>query len=90
MRIATKLTLLLLAAVAVVVSDFGYIRVQQERRWLIADLQEDVWVQAHTIKLTVEHALRDQQLQVIQGLLAEIERDTEQVDRIRVLNRQLV
>ncbi len=90
MRIATKLTLLLLAAVAVVVSGFGYIRVQQERRWLIADLQEDVWVQAHTIKLTVEHALRDQQLQAIQGLLAEIERDTEQVDRIRVLNRQLV
>jgi two-component system NtrC family sensor kinase len=90
MRIATKLTLLLLAAVALVVSGFGYIRVQQERRWLTADLQEDVWVQANTIRLTVEHALRDQRLQAIRELLAEIERDTEKVDRIRILDRRLV
>jgi signal transduction histidine kinase len=90
MHLASKLTLLLLAAVAVVMAGFGYIRAQQERRWLIADQQEDVWMQANTIKLTVEHALRDQRLQNMQELLAEIERGSEPVDRIRVLDRQLV
>ena len=90
MHLASKLTLLLLAAVAVVMAGFGYIRAQQQGRWLIADLQQDVWIQANTIKPTVEHALRDERLQNIQELLAEIERDTEPVDRIRVLNRQLV
>src|SRR3974377_2474939 len=90
MHLASKLTILLLAAVAVVVAGFGYIRVQEERRWLIADLQQDVWVQANTIKLTIERALREQRLQAIQELLAEIERETEPVDRIRVLDRQLV
>lgn len=90
MHLASKLTLLLLAAVAVVMAGFGYIRAQQQRQWLIADLQEDVWVQANTIKLMVEDAMRAQRLQAIHGLLAEIERDTEVIDRIRVLDRQLV
>jgi two-component system NtrC family sensor kinase len=90
MRIGTKLTLLLLLAVAVVMAGFGYIRTQQERRRLIADLQQDVWIQASTIRLTVEYALRDRQPQAIQELLAGIERDTEPVDRIRVLDRRLV
>ncbi|HWU35990.1 MAG TPA: ATP-binding protein [Candidatus Acidoferrum sp.] len=89
-HLSSKLTLWLLVAVAVVMSGFGYIRVQEERRWLIADLQQDVWVQANTIKLTIERALREQRLQAIQELLAEIERETEPVDRIRVLDRQLV
>ncbi len=90
MRLAGKLTLWLLAAVAVVMAGFGYIRVQQQARWLIADLQEDVWVQANTIKLMVEHAMRDQRLHAIHGLLAEIERATVEVDLIRVFDQQLV
>ena len=90
MRIATKLTLLLLFAVAVAMAGFGYIRTQQERRRLIAELQQDVLVQANIIKLTVEHALREWQPRAIQELLAEMERDTEPVDRIRVLDRRLV
>ncbi len=90
MRLAGKLTLWLLAAVAVVMAGFGYIRVQQQARWLIADLQEDVWVQANTIKLMVEDAMRDQRLHAIHGLLAEIERATVEVDLIRVFNEQLV
>ncbi|MFI5339908.1 MAG: sensor histidine kinase [Candidatus Methylomirabilales bacterium] len=89
MRLGTKLTLLLLAAVGVVMTGFGYIRAQQERRWLIADLQDDIWVQAYTIKLAIEHVLRDQRLEAIQEVVAEIERETEPGDQIRIYDRQL-
>jgi hypothetical protein len=89
MRIATKLTLLLLLAVAVVMAGFGYIRAQQERQRLIDELQQEVLVLANAIKLSVEHALRDRQPQDIRELLAEIVRDPNPVDRIRILDRHL-
>lgn len=89
MRIATKLTILLLAAVAVVMAAFGYIRSQQERQRLIGELQEEVLVLANAIKLTVEHALRDRQPQDIRELLAEMVREPNPVDRIRILDRRL-
>ncbi len=89
MRIATKLTLLLLTAVVLVLAGFGYIRARQERRRLVADLLQDVRVQANVIKVMVEHALSDPQPQVRQDLLAAIERDLEGVDRIWVFDRQL-
>ena len=89
MRIATKLTLLLLLAVAVVMAGFGYIRAQQERQRLIAEYQQEVLVLANAIKLSVEHALRDRQPQDIRELLAEIVRDPNPVDRIRILDHRL-
>ena len=82
MRLATRLTLVLLVAVAVVLTGFGYIRVQQERRRLVADLREDVWVQAHIIKLAVEQALLNQGPEARQELLAQVEKE---VDDGRVL-----
>jgi len=89
MRIATKLTLLLLLAVAVVMSGFGYIRARQERQRLIAELQQEVLVLANAIKLAVEHALRDRRPQDIQELLAAMVRDPNPVDRIRIFDRNL-
>jgi len=89
MRIATKLTLLLLLAVAVVMAGFGYIRARQERQRLIAELQQEVLVLANAIKLAVEHALRDRRPQDIQELLAAMVRDPNPVDRIRIFDRNL-
>jgi len=89
MRIATKLTLLLLLAVAVVMAGFGYIRARQERQRLITEVQQEVLVLANAIKLTVEHALRDRRPQDIQELLAEMVRDPNPVDRIRIFDRNL-
>jgi len=89
MRIATKLTLLLLLAVAVVMTGFGFIRSQQERERLIAEHQQEVLVLANAIKLSVEHALRDRQPQDIRELLAEMVREPNPVDRIRILDRRL-
>ncbi len=89
MRIATKLTLLLLLAVAVVMSGFGYIRARQERQRVIAELQQEVLVLANAIKLAVEHALRDRRPQDIQELLAAMVRDPNPVDRIRIFDPNL-
>lgn len=89
MRIATKLTLLLLAAVALVMAAFGFIRAQQERQRLITELQQEVRLLANAIKLTVEHALRDRQPQDIRELLAEMVRGPDPVDRIRIFDRRL-
>ena len=89
MRIATKLTLVLLAAVALVMAGFGYIRAQQERQRLIDEIQQEVLVLANAIKLAVEHALRDRQPQDIRELLTEMVRDPNPVDRIRIFDRRL-
>jgi signal transduction histidine kinase len=89
MRIATKLTLLLLVAVAVVMAGYGYMRAQEEQQRLTDEIRQGVLVLANAIKLTVEHALRDRQPQDIQALLAAIVRDPNPVDRIRVFDRRL-
>jgi len=89
MRIATRLTLLLLLAVAMVLAGFGYIRAQQERQRLIAELEQEVGVLGNSIKLAIEHALRSRQPQDVQDLLAEIVRDPNPVDRIRIFDRRL-
>jgi len=71
MRIATRLTLLLLLAVALVMAGFAYLRNQQDRQRLVGEVQQEVLVLANAIKLVVEHALRDRRPQDIQQMLAE-------------------
>jgi signal transduction histidine kinase len=89
MRIATKLTLLLIFTVSAVLAGFGYLRMQQERNRLIGELQAEVVVLANAIGLAVEHALRDRQPDDIRELLTEIVRDPNPVDRIRIFNGRL-
>jgi len=89
MRIATKLTLLLLLSGAVVMAAFGFVRVQQERQRLIVALQQDLVVVANTMRLVVEHALRDRQPQDIRELFAELVRDPNPVDAIRIFDHRL-
>jgi signal transduction histidine kinase len=89
MRIATKLTLLLLLAVAGVMAGFGYMRARQERERLVAELQQEVLVLSDSIRLTVEHALRDRRPQDIQELLTEMVAERNPVDRIRIFDRML-
>jgi signal transduction histidine kinase len=89
MRIATKLTLLLLFTVSAVLAGFGYLRMQQERERLIGELQEEVVVLTNAIGLAVEHALRNRQPEDIRELLTEIVRDPNPVDSIRIFNSRL-
>ncbi|RPI04871.1 MAG: hypothetical protein EHM71_13195, partial [Zetaproteobacteria bacterium] len=86
MRIATKLTLVLILAVALVVAGFGYIRMQQERAHLIGQLQQEVAVLSNAIRLVVERSLRDGQPDAMRELLGELVKDPNLVDRIRVFD----
>lgn len=89
MRIATRLTLLLLLAVALVMAGFAYLRNQQERQRLVGEVQQEVQVLANAIKLVVEHALRDRRPQDIQQLLAEMVQEQYPIDRVRIYDRRL-
>jgi signal transduction histidine kinase len=89
MRIATKLTLFLLLAVSAVMAGFAYVRARQEQQRLIAELQQEVQVLSGSIRLTVEHALRDRRPQDIQELLTEMVADQNRVDRIRIFDHTL-
>ena len=89
MRLATKLTLALLIAVALVMSGFGYWRARGERQHAIDEAKDEVLLLANTLRLAVQHAIRDQQPEYIRELLDELVRSPSPVDRIRVLDRQL-
>ena len=89
MRLATKLTLALLIAVALVMAGFGYWRARGERQHAIDEAQDEVLLLANTLRLAVQHALRDRQPEYIRELLDALVRSPSPVDRIRVLDRQL-
>ncbi len=89
MRIATKLTLVLLLAVSAVLAGFGYLRMQQERARLTEELQQEVLVLTNAVRLIVEHALQDRRLDDIRDLLAEMVREANTVDRIRIFDARL-
>jgi signal transduction histidine kinase len=89
MRLATKLTLLLLLPVALVMAVFGYLRAQQERDRQIAEFRQEVLVLAHAVKRAVEYSLRDRQPQDIRALVAELVREPNPVARIRAFSPRL-
>jgi len=51
MRIATKLTILLLLAVSVVLAGFGYLRMRQERERLVEEVQQEAAVLTNAVRL---------------------------------------
>ncbi len=89
MRIATRLTLLVLLAVVLVMAGFAYLRTRQERQRLVDEVQQEVLVLANAIKLVAEHALRDRRPQDIQELLAEMVREQHPIDRVRIYDLRL-
>jgi signal transduction histidine kinase len=89
MRLATKLTLALLIAVALVMTGFAYWRARGERQHAVDEAKDEALLLANTLRLAVQHALRDRQPEYIRELLDELVRSPNPVDRIRVLDRQL-
>ncbi len=89
MRIATKLTILLLLAVSVVLAGFGYLRMRQERTRLLEEVQQEAVVLTNAVRLVVEHAIRDKRPEDVQELLTEIVRPPSPVDRVRIYNSRL-
>ena len=88
MRIATKLTILLLLAVSVVLAGFGYLRMRQERERLVEEVQQEAMVVTNAVRLVVERAIRDKRPEDIRELLAEIVRHPSPLDRVHLYNRR--
>jgi len=89
MRIATKLTILLLLAVSVALAGYGYLRTKRERDRLVEEVQQDAVFLANAVRLAVEHAMRDKRPEDVPKLLTEIVRHPSPVDRVWVYNSRL-
>ena len=88
MRIATKLTILLLLAVSVVLAGFGYLRMRQERERLVEEVQQEAAVLTNAVRLLVEHAVRDKRPEDVRELLTEIVRHPSPLDRVQIYNNR--
>jgi len=88
MRIATKLTILLLLAVSVVLAGFGYLRMRQERERLVEEVQQEAAVLTNAVRLVVEHAVRDKRPEDVRELLTEFVRHPSPLDRVQIYNNR--
>ena len=88
MRIATKLTILLLLAVSAVLAGFGYLRMQQERERLVEEVEQEAVVLTNAVRLVVEHAVRDRRPEDVRELLTEIVRHPSRLDHVQIYNNR--
>jgi signal transduction histidine kinase len=84
-----RLILVIMIPLVLVVGVYGAVRVRAERVQLLEENRRLMGLTAKAIQITVENALRDRQIGDIQRLLAEIVEGQEQIDRIRVFDRNL-
>jgi two-component system, NtrC family, sensor kinase len=88
MGLRFRLILVLMIPPILVVGVYGLIRVRAGRAELLADAERTVVLIAKAIQSSVERGLRDPRASDLAGMLAEIVKDREQIDRIRVFDLQ--
>jgi signal transduction histidine kinase len=84
-----RLILVLMIPPIVAVGVYGLIRVRAGRAELIAETERNVTLLAKAVQARVERGMRDPLTLDLDTMLADIVRDQEQIDRIRVFDRQL-
>ncbi|HMH52340.1 MAG TPA: hypothetical protein VK548_19025, partial [Candidatus Acidoferrum sp.] len=89
MGLKLRLILVLMIPPILVVGVYGLIRVRAGRAELIAETERNVVLLAKAVQARVERGLRDPLTLDLDTMLADIVRDQEQIDRIRVLDRRL-
>lgn len=89
MGLRLRLILVITIPLVLVVGVYGVLRLRAEQADLLADNRRLMGLTAKAIQITVENALRDRQVSDIRRLLAEIVEGQEQIDRIRVFDREL-
>jgi two-component system NtrC family sensor kinase len=87
MGLKLRLILVLMIPPILVVGVYGLIRVRTGRAELIAETERNVILLARAIQPTVERGLRDPQASDLHGMLTDFVKDQEQIDRIRILDR---
>src|SRR5712691_170948 len=89
MGLKLRLILVLMIPPILVVGVYGLIRVRAGRAELIAETERNVVLLAKAVQARVERGLRDPLTLDLDTMLADIVRDQEQIDRIRILDRKL-
>jgi signal transduction histidine kinase len=89
MGLKLRLILVLMIPPILVVGVYGLIRVRTGRTELLAETQRNVILLAKAMQATVERGFRDSRVSDLNGILADIVNDQEQIDRIRVFDRRL-
>jgi signal transduction histidine kinase len=87
MGLKLRLILVLMIPPILVVGVYGLIRVRTGRAELIAETEHNVILLARAILPTVERGLRDPQASDLHGMLTDFVKEQEQIDRIRILDR---
>jgi signal transduction histidine kinase len=89
MGLRLRLILVLMIPPVLVVGVYGLIRVRTGRAELLADAERTVILVAKAVRAGIERDLREPRGSDLEGMLAEIEKDQEQIDRIRIFDRSL-
>jgi signal transduction histidine kinase len=84
-----RLILVITMPLVLVIGVYGVLRLRAEQEELLADNRRLMGLTAKAIQITVENALRDRQISDIRRLLAEIVEGQDQIDRVRVFDREL-
>jgi two-component system, NtrC family, sensor kinase len=87
MGLRLRLILVLMIPPVLVVGVYGLIRVRTGRAELLAETERTVILIAKAIQASVERGLRDPRASDLDGMLAEIVKDQDQIDRIRIFDR---
>src|SRR5688500_1331093 len=87
MGLRLRLIFVLLIPLVLVIGVYGYIRVRQETEALLDDNRRAIGLAAKALQIAVENALRDRQLSDITRILTEVVESQDEIDRIRVFNR---
>jgi two-component system NtrC family sensor kinase len=88
MGLKLRLILVLMIPLILVVGVYGLIRVGNGRAELLSETERNVILLAHAIQPTVEQGIRDPRTSDLHATLSKIVSDQEQIDRIRILDRQ--
>ena len=89
MGLRLRLVLVLMIPPVLVVGVYGLIRVRTERAQLLMNTERTVMLLAKAIRASIERGLREPRGSDLEGVLAEIVKDQEQIDRIRIFGRSL-
>jgi two-component system NtrC family sensor kinase len=84
-----RLLLVVTIPLVLVVGVYGLVRVYREQAELLAEDRQNLALTARAIQIAVENGLRDRQLSDVRRLLAEMVDSQDQIDRIRLFDRQL-
>src|SRR5262249_18645894 len=89
MGLRLRLILVLMIPPVLVVGVYGLMRVRTGRAELLADTERTVILVARAVRASIERGLREPRSSDLEGTLAQIVKDQEQVDRIRIFHRSL-